>query len=69
MSKSSYVGGLAFLGLCLAASTTLLVLVWAGHVGLAQDRAASVRGVAEISIVFVLMMGTWMLIYRLRRTK
>lgn len=64
MSKSTYVGGLCFVGACMLGTLFCLTMVLLGLMGLASDRADSVRGLVEMLLVGGIFLIAWTASYR-----
>ena len=65
MSKSTYVGGLCFVGAIMLGTLFCLTMVLLGLMGLESDRPESVRVLLEMLLVGGIFLTAWIVSYRL----
>jgi hypothetical protein len=69
ISKSTYVGGLCFLGAITIGTLFCLSMVLLGLMGLESDRPESVRVLLEMLLVGGIFLTVWTVFYRLSNRK
>lgn len=69
ISKSTYVGGLCFVGAIMLGTLFCLTMVLLGLMGLESDRPDSVRVLLEMLLVGGIFLTVWTIYYRLSNRK
>ena len=69
MSKTAYLVGTCFVGLCMVGTLFCLGMVLLGLMGLESDRPESVRGLLEMLLAGGIFLTVWTVSYRLSNRK